>query len=303
MLERRYNKFVVVGMGGSHLAADLVKMALPDLDIVVHSDYGLPKVFPNILEAQLPEEVELPLIVVVSHSGNTEEAIVAFYEAIKNNWSVVAVSVNGQLLELAKQHNIPYIQLPDLGLQPRFATQYHLEALLKIMGQEIILPANLVDQEEAGGGLAQKLKDKIPIIYSSTKNWALANNWKVRINETSKAPAFCNVFPELNHNEMVGFDPTSPRNAGLRGAGSFYFIFIKDHDDHPQILKRMAATQQILEDRNFGVTILELEGNSIWEKILNNINLADAATRSLAQLYNIDPEQVPLVEEFKKLIA
>jgi len=274
-------RYVVVGMGGSHLAADLIKMALPDLDIVVHSDYSLSKVSSD------------TLIVAFSHSGNTEETIAGFNEAIKNNWPVVAVSVDGQLLELAKKHNVRYVQLPDLKLQPRFAVKYHLEALLKILGQEITLPTSLVDQEERGRELAQKLKDKIPIIYSSTKNWALANNWKVRINETSKAPSFCNVFPELNHNEMVAFNQAS----------NFYFIFLRDVNDHPRVLKRMEVTKKVLEERGFGVTVLELGGGSIWEKILNNINLADATTRALAQLYNVDPEQVPLVEEFKKMIG
>ncbi len=256
-------------------------MALPDLDIVVHSDYSLSKVSSD------------TLIVAFSHSGNTEETIAGFNEAIKNNWPVVAVSVDGQLLELAKKHNVRYVQLPDLKLQPRFAVKYHLEALLKILGQEITLPTSLVDQEERGRELAQKLKDKIPIIYSSTKNWALANNWKVRINETSKAPSFCNVFPELNHNEMVAFNQAS----------NFYFIFLRDVNDHPRVLKRMEVTKKVLEERGFGVTVLELGGGSIWEKILNNINLADATTRALAQLYNVDPEQVPLVEEFKKMIG
>ena len=197
------NKFAVCGMGGSHLAADLIKAARPDLDIIIHSDYGLPQ------SGDLCER----LIIINSYSGNTEEALDSFCSALEKKLSLVAVSIGGKLIEQAEAHGVPFVRIPDTGIQPRSATGFSVRALLKFMGDKDALADTQKlskilndDLEEVGRALAEKLKGRVPIIYSSAKNQALAQNWKIRFNETTKIPAFYNVFSELNHNEMTGFD-------------------------------------------------------------------------------------------------
>ncbi len=157
-----------------------------------------------------------------------------------------------------------------------------------------------LDYEDQGRALAQKLHDKIPIIYASSRNQALARNWKIKFNETGKIPAFCNVLPELNHNEMTGFDAT-PATKQL--SSLFHFIFLKDAEDHPRIIKRMETLKKLYNDRGLAVETIELNRQEIFHKIFSCLVLADWTAYYLAKSYGVEPEQVPMVEEFKRLIA
>lgn len=286
---KKLNKFVVVGMGGSGLAGELLKAWKPDLDLIIHKNYGLPT-----------KDLEGRLIILNSYSGNTEEVIDAFERALGKKLPMAAISIGGKLLELAKKNSILYIQLPDTGIQPRSALGFSFKALLKLVGGEADLKAieKLVtllkaeDYQEPAKVLAKKLKNKIPIIYSSERNQGISYNWKVKLNEGGKIPAFTNVFPELNHNEMIGF-----------GKGqNFNFIFLRDLEDHPRIIKRMEVLKKIFQDKGLLVEILELTGKTRPEKIFSNSLLADWTAYYIAKEYNKNPEKVPLVEKFKKLI-
>ncbi len=288
-------KFVVAGMGGSHLAVDLIKVFDPYLELVIHKNYGLPY--------SIDEE---SLFIANSYSGNTEEVLDFFNKAVEKKLNIVAISTGGKLIDLAKENNVSYIQIPSTSIQPRSALGYSIKALLKAMGKEDWLKEiselnstlDPVSLEKEGEELAKKIKGKIPVIYSSEKNEGLAVNWKVRFNETAKTPAFYNVFPELNHNEMIGFDKKM-NDSGL--ADNFFFIFLKDNDN-PRIQKRMEILQKLLEDRELPVEILELKESNKFYLIFSSIILADWTSYHLAQLYNVDPEHISLVEEFKKMI-
>ena len=161
----------------------------------------------------LPKISRDETLILSSYSGNTEEVISAFEKGIEHNLSIVIISTGGKLIELAKKHSISYIQMPDTNIQPRNAIGYSLKALLKVIGDEKTLEElsklseslNPSEYEEEGKELAEKLKSKVPVIYSSTRNMPIAYNWKIKFNETGKIPAFYNVFPELNHNEMAAY--------------------------------------------------------------------------------------------------
>ena len=127
----------------------------------------------------------------------------------------------------------------------------------------------------------------------------LAHNWKIKFNETGKVPAFCNVFPELNHHEMTGFDV---QDASRHLSEKFHFVFLKDDDDHPQVQKRMDITAKLYRDRNLPVEILMLQGQSRVEKMFSSLVLADWTAYHTGEGYGLETEQVPMVEEFKGLI-
>ena len=264
------------------------------------------------------------LVILSSYSGNTEEVLDAYSEAKKQGLAMAAVSVGGKLLELAKNDGIPYVQMPDALVQPRFALGYSLKAILKLMGEEDALKElsglayslDSKDYETSGAALAGRLNGFVPVIYSSLRNFPVAYNWKIKFNETGKIPAFCNALPELNHNEMTGFDPSpfADNNFGhnvqsAKGEGRkkmielFYFLFLTDESDPARIKKRMEVTDKLLRQRKFPVELLKLEGKNVFEKIFFSLILADWASFYLAQQYEVEAEQVPMVEEFKKLIA
>lgn len=294
-LERK-NKFIVSGMGGSHLAADILKtISRATLDMVIHRDYGL------------PNDLEDRILILSSYSGNTEEVIDAFEKGIENNLHMAVMSVGGKLIELAKEHSLPYIQMPNTGIQPRSALGFSLKALLKIIGEDEMLKEvsalsetlNPSDYEVQGKALAEKLKGKVPVIYSSTQNLAVAYNWKIKFNETGKVPAFYNVFSELNHNEMTGFDV---KDSTKELSKNFHFIILKDKDDNPRILKRMEVLEGLYKDRGLPVDVIEIEGKNKYHKVFASLLTADFAAYHTAQMYGLEAEQVPMIEEFKRLI-
>jgi glucose/mannose-6-phosphate isomerase len=295
----RFKKFIVAGMGGSHLAADLIRTWKPDADIIVWSNYGLPP---------LPQkELRERLIIASSYSGNTEETIDAFELALKKKLSVAAMASGGKLITMAHILKVPHVVMPS-HMQPRMALGYSLKAVLKLMGENYALQevSELVGalhpsrREKEGKNLARKLKGQVPIIYSSFHNRAIAYNWKIKFNETGKIPAFYNVLPEMNHNEMTGFDV---KRSTARLSRNFHFIFLKDREDLPRIAKRMNMMFKIFTKRGFRTEVLSLYGKNVWEKIFSSLNLADWTAYYTAKLYNVEPEEVPMVEEFKKLIA
>lgn len=296
---RPQNKFLLLGMGGSHLAGDLLKITHPHVDLLIHSDYGLPT---------SSSALEDRLIIASSYSGNTEEVIEGAEQALAHHLPLAVIAVGGKLLELAIDKKLPYVQLPDTGIQPRAALGFSMRALLALLGDRVALEqtALLVNNlqptsaEEQGKKFAHVLKEKISVIYASTKNQGLAYNWKIKLNETGKIPAFYNVIPELNHNEMNGFDGGETTTT-LRS--HFHFIFITDSEDHPQIQKRFQVLRQLLLARNYAVSELPLQGSNPYERIFSSLLLADWCAVETAKLQGCDPEPVPIIQEFKVKIA
>jgi glucose/mannose-6-phosphate isomerase len=291
--------FIAVGMGGSHLAAGILNSHDPSFNILVHKNYGLPS---------LPEEIlRQSLIILNSYSGDTEEVIDSFNLAFEKKLKIASITYNGKLLELSKKYNIPFIKLPEPKIQPRLALGFHTKALLKILNKEKELReiSELVyflkpeEFEEQGRELSQKIKNKIPIIYASEKNQAIAYIWKIKFNETSKIPAFYNVLPELNHNEMTGLDV---KETTKNLSQNFIFLILFDKEDHPKIQKRITILKNLYEERNLKVETLKLGGQNRFHKIFSSIVLADWTSYYLAKEYRVEPEEVPMVEEFKKMM-
>jgi len=297
---KKFSKFVVCGMGGSHLAANLILAWHPEADVIIWPNYGLPP----LREKELRER----LIIASSYSGNTEETVDAFTAARARHLAVAVVAAGGKLIRLADKFKVPYVAMPDYHFQPRMAIGLSIRALLAAMGEKAwlaeskVLATQLhpVREERRGKELARRLFGSVPVVYASRKNWAIAQNWKIKFNETGKIPAFANFVPELNHNEMTGFD-AKLRTAPL--SRHFHFVFLKDGADDRRITKRFSVLEKLLHDRGFKVEVVLLEGKSELHKIFNALVFADWTAYHTAKLYGAEPEQVPMVEEFKKLIA
>lgn len=296
----RAEKFILDGMGGSHLAANLFTILRPEADLSVFSDYGIPS---------LPKSrTANSLYIASSFSGNTEEPIDFAEKAKAQSLPLAAIAKGGKLLEFADIHGIPHVVLPPADIQPRSGLGFQMLALAALVRDDKLLKelaelAHVLAPEslrEAGQKLANELRSKIPVIYASSWNSAIAYNWKIKMNETGKIPAFYNVIPELNHNEMTGFDLIDSTEGLSR---RFHFIFLSDTDDHPQNQKRMKVTRKLYEDRGLACTEVALWGHGTQEKIFTSLLIADWTALHLSQIYGTETEQVPMVEEFKKLIS
>lgn len=150
-------------------------------------------------------------------------------------------------------------------MQPRMATGLSLMAMLAAIGEKAWLaeakqlatmfhPAR---EEYRGRDLAKRLHEAVPVIYASARNAAIAYNWKIKFNETGKIPAFWNVVPELNHNEMTGFDA---KDRTIPLSRRFHFVFLKDGGDDRRIIKRMSVLEKLYRDRGLKTEIVLLQG-------------------------------------------
>ncbi len=294
-----YSRFLVVGMGGSHLPADLLLCGDPSLPIAVWSDYGLPVI--------RPEDRSRTLVVASSYSGNTEETLDAYDEARRTGVDVAAIAVGGTLLERARVDGVPFIALPNTGIQPRMALGFSALALLKMFGAEKVMSSlssltktlHPDGEEETGRALAAKMAGAIPVFYASRRNQAIVMNWKIKSNETGKIPVFCNVFPEMNHNEMTGFDATEKSHAL---SSLFHLVLLRDSSDDPRVQKRMDVMETVLGKRGLPMTSIDISDRNPWQKSFHALLLADWFALATAEANGAEPEQVPMVEEFKRLM-
>jgi len=295
-IEGKFEKAIVSGMGGSAWPADILAAWL-DLPIRVNRNYQLPA-------------SKRDLAIFSSYSGNTEECLSAYQEAVKKGLTIAAVTSGGQLKELCQKNSTPFVEIPT-GLVPRMATGYIFTALYSILSKSgltndkssefLAMAKNLkpAEQENQGRDLAQKLKGKIPIIYVSDKLKALGYIWKIKFNENSNSPAFTHYFPELNHNELEGM--AHEKECESHDQPILHCLILKDPADQPKIKKRMDLTAEILNESGLPTEVIDLTGQSLLEKIFSSIILADWASYYLAQEYGVEPlAATETIEEFKK---
>ena len=306
-VEGKFDSITVSGMGGSALPANLLKTYCNS----IHQELGPLQVHINRFYA-LPEKSKSRnnLNIIASYSGNTEETLASLKEVKDLNLPFIGISSGGEIEKLCKEYNAPYIKLPIPypNFQPRMGTGYFFGALFKILvnhglvpdlTDEIITSSNKFNDymktyEEKGKELAKVLSGKTPVIYASSQYKYTAMVWKIKLNENAKTPAFWNFFPELNHNEMVGF--TNPQ-------AKFFIIMLKDSTDNPKNLKRYESTAELLREKGIESTIINMDGEDVFSKMFLSITLSDWASYYLALEYKQDPTPVDMVEELKKILS
>ncbi|MEW6070053.1 MAG: bifunctional phosphoglucose/phosphomannose isomerase [Candidatus Thermoplasmatota archaeon] len=298
VFEIKFDNIIITGMGGSGIGGELLATwAMQEFGMVifVNHDYELPK-FAN----------ERSLVFVVSYSGNTEETLNAFSQAIARKCKIIAITSDGKLEKLATQHKIPLLKIPK-GYQPRQAIAYLLLPIAKIIEKLGIVKLNikeviellrnlsfkLIPENDTGNiskELALKLKNKIPIVYGHTYLYPVANRWKTQFNENSKVIAFASQFPEMCHNEIVGL--SKDENAKF-----FFHILLRTDDETQQLIKRIEATKKLVFKNCAEV---HAEGKSVLAKMLSLVYIGDFTSYYLALLRQIDPTPVEIIAKLKK---
>ena len=253
---------------------------------------------------ELPEDIGFEdLVIASSYSGNTEETIACFEEAMQKKIPLIAMSHGGELKKRALQASLPWIEIPEC-IQPRVAMGFFFASLLGLlqrMGRvqdqwsEIEALSSFLKERQDfhdahGKTMAEALRERVPIIYGPNSLYGACRIWKIKFNENAKVQSFFNVFPELNHNEMVGFTKL------LMPAT---LIFLQPPQLHARILKRMEVMCNILEGQ-VPILLVRLAGKNILQAMFDSLGFADYASYYLAKNYGIDPAPVEMVEEFKR---
>lgn len=297
-IDTEINQIIFCGVGGSALAGDLIKILRPFLElklaVKVHKNYGLPD--------RISDKT---LVIAASYSGNTKETLSSYEDAKSKGLKIISIGGGGQLEELSQKDKIKFIAIKDKKIPPRSSVGYFLGIILKLLADSnliknieneiettsLIKPTEL---EENGKILAEFLKDKIILIYSSKKYFPLAYQWKIGFNENSKILAFTNYFPELMHNEIAGYQFAKKNELAI--------IILKDEKEAENILNTISILEKILREQKINFKTINLEGNNELEKIINSIIIADWTSYYLAKLYNIEPSKSEIIEEFKRNI-
>ncbi len=301
------NGLVVAGMGGSAIGGDLARVALGDhasRPIITARDYGLPG-------WTTPDTT----VLCASYSGETEETLAAFDAAGALGARRVAVTTGGKLAELARAESVPVIPLPG-GFQPRVAVAYMTVAALEVaaacgagprMASEIDVAAAHIDQlcaewgpEADDGNIAKEvalaLNGSVPVIAGAGLTAPVAYRWKTQINENAKLPAFAGELPELDHNEIVGWQ-------GTAGLGSFAAVFLEDADQHPRIGDRIELTSELIAEHATTVIRATTRGQGAVERVMSLVLLGDLVSLYLAVLRGIDPTPVRVIDDLKARLA
>ena len=305
---RRVNKVIVAGMGGSAIGGDLAAglAALDGLELAVHRDYGLP---PNIDRNTL--------IVLASYSGATEETLSSYEAALKIPARKLAITSGGSLKEKATASGIPVLSI-DYAAPPRAALGYSFIGLLGILDNLGLVKDKAADMEEMlsiiksqanslgkdvpldnnpAKRLANQFFGRLAVTYGGGFLASVARRWKTQINENSKAWAFYEVLPELNHNALVGYEFPAELGAHI------FITILRSPLLNPRIQLRCQITSEILAQRKVPHQILDGQGQSPLSQMMSLIVLGDYTSYYLALLYGIDPSPVAVIDYLKGRLA
>lgn len=312
---RRFTSVLIAGMGGSAIGGDLLRATFEPwltCPVTVVRDYQLPAyVGPD------------TLVIAASNSGNTEETLSVYAQARRASAPILAVTTGGKLDELADTDGVPVIQLPVTGMQPRAAVGYAFVPLVVAAVRLGLLPDSVLSDIDEGASvlltvrnllgpdvppasnpakqLASAWVGKIPIIYGSqAERGVVAYRWKTQISENAKALAAANVFPELNHNETVGW-------SGTHGQGgvekSLSVVILRDHTEPTHIVRRVELTKELLADRHVHIDEAWASGSSAFARTMSLVYTGDFASCYLALAYGEDPTPVKAIDWLKQQLA
>ena len=302
---RDFKNIVIAGMGGSALAADMVRVLTAGwlhLPLEVVKGYDLPGL--------VGEET---LVIADSHSGNTEETLSCYQQALDKKSCLAVMSTGGELIKRANNDNITYAQIPA-GTQPRMSTIYHLRGLLKLLHNFWVIDGDLYNQvadsadwlegeishwtptvpevNNLAKQIAKMTIGKTLVIFGGELTWPLAYKWKISWNESAKNLAFSNQYPEFNHNEFIGWSSHPVEKP-------FTIFDIRSNLERARIRERMELSDRLLSGKRPKAHVLELQGRTLMQQLLWGLVLADAASIYTAILNGVNPGPVHLIEKLK----
>ncbi len=291
-----YDKVVIVGMGGSAIAGLIVKDLLPQINIVIERNY-IPNTSIN----------QNTLVIVSSYSGNTEETLSYYYSAKELTNNIFGITAGGKLLEALKDDNKNYYILPE-GYPPRSATGYALTVLVRLLDSSLLegisvgLLQNYSDQlsleESTAHVLAKKIYSTIPIVVTEESLTSISFRLKSQLNENSKMLSYNITLPEMNHNEIVGWQGKEIDKNAL----SLVWIDIRYNKN----IKRMNITNNILKDRvasNNHIDVPSEIASHCLASCLYLVNYVDWLSYWCAYSHNVDIMNIDNIDTLKKSMS
>ncbi len=304
--KKDFTSIIVTGLGGSAIGGDLLGNFLQSelkTPLLVNRNYTLPGFVG-----------ENTLLIASSYSGNTEETLSALDQALQRGASVICVGSGGKTYEIAQKNNLPFVKIEG-GLQPRFAVYSSFFAVLKtfqvaglIANQDKVvaditaLLKKKAEEFTAEGNKAMQLAESligyIPVVYSAADvTSAVGYRLKGQFNENSKLHSFSNVIPELNHNEIIGWETLTDKNFRCK------LINILDETYHPQVKRRFDITSNLVKEAGAEVINLQSSEKEFKVRLFDLVYFGDWISYYLAIVRGIDPILIKNINILKKELA
>jgi len=296
----KYSSIVFCGLGGSAISGDLLCDYLSGefkIPFTVVRGYNLPS-FVN----------EETLVIISSYSGNTEETISCLEQALKKKSKIVAITSGGKIDEIAATNKLPVVNLQS-GFQPRYSLGQSYFSLLKLMQElglanennNVKMIINLWEkraqdyssENNPAAQLAKDLVGFIPIIYSSEFLTSTGYRLKCQMNENVKLHSFHNSIPEMNHNEIIGWESYKEKQFYVK------VIYLIDAEYHPQNLKRFNTLREMLTEQKVDVLTLSSDQKSKKVRIMDLIFFSDWISFYASVLRGFDPSEIDFIHRMK----
>tara|TARA_B100000953_G_scaffold5952_2_gene5288 strand:- start:7010 stop:8056 length:1047 start_codon:yes stop_codon:yes gene_type:complete len=300
---------VIAGMGGSAIGGDAVKLLTKNelkVPFVISRNYKLPN-WVN----------ENTLVICSSYSGDTEETLDSFDDSLNKGAKIIGISTGGILTKLLIENKLDVVTIPS-GLQPRAALALSFVPMLCLLNKLGFISSNSIkdlnstvsllkdfrdkysnqNEQNPTYAIAQRIYKTIPIIYGENEyTGIIALRWKGQLSENSKMLAFCNDLPEMNHNEIVGWE----NNTALMD--NISIIWLKDSEDHPRIMARQSATKDIIGKIAASHEVVSLQGDTQVERLLHLVHFGDWLSYWCAILHKTDPTPVKKIDQLKRILS
>lgn len=299
---------IINGLGGSAIGGDYVRSAVQyelDIPVSVNRNYDLP--------AYATKD---SLCFVSSYSGNTEETISALKQALDKNCNIICITTGGEIANIAKSNGLPLVIVPE-GYQPRCALGYaffvlygvfqklgliedkssQTESTINLIRELSRMYSDINDSGNKAISIANKLKGKLPVVYSADILDVVNIRWRGQLSENAKVLAYGSLYPEMNHNELVGWKCNEEIMKNIA------VIMLKDPEDHDRNKLRMNITGEIYKKYASDVIELEASGRYKLERIFELTYLGDWVSFYLAILNSEDPTPVNVIQHLKKQLS
>jgi glucose/mannose-6-phosphate isomerase len=297
---KKFSNIVISGLGGSGIGGKIVSQVVAEscaTPIACFSDYALP--------AYVSADT---LVIISSYSGDTEETVAAYHEARAKGAEVACITSGGKIAQLAKDSGLNLILIPG-GKPPRAMfgysaiQQFFVLAAYGFIDRSFetevdrsiaLLRSEIAGIRSASAETAKAIVSRIPVLYSEAQYEGVAIRWRQQINENSKMLCWHHVFPEMNHNELVGWTGGDNRVAVL---------LLRNEDDHRRSQVRMELCKKLMGEKCDTIIELWSKGTSRIQRSLYLIHLGDWLSIDLAELRNEDAVAIPAIIYLKGELA
>ena len=291
-ITKKYHNLIIAGMGGSVVSSYLLKQLASEISLKNQKKIFIIEDFENNNLNQF--NTKDSLLIISSYSGDTQETLTIFKEALRRKFKIIVLTNGGKLKKLANRSNLDILEIIE-SPSPRYSSFYLLGVFTAIFDESL---ANKLKNTAINQKLIKKqviqltkfIKNDIILLYHTKNTYNLSKIFELFLNETSKNLTFNLNYPQTSHYQLIALDYNNKIN--------FKALIINDQDlkisKKLEILKKFYKNQLKIETQ-----LVSLSTNP-FKRIIETLFLAQLLSYNLALVNKIDPLDIKIQELFKR---